>query len=406
MTSKIPPAERSQPPLVAHVIQRLAVGGLENGLVNLINHMAHDRYRHVIICLTESTDYSRRLQRDDVPIVELHQQTGQSVSVHKRFFEVLRRFEPDIVHTRNLPAMEFQVVAALMGVRGRIHGEHGRDMYDLDGTNFKYNSLRKVVRLFIHRYTAVSRNLADWLVNTVKVRRERVTQIYNGVESEKFRPRKGPREAVGPTGFCSSESFVVGTVGRMEPVKDQLTFVRAFIHLLREDADLRPRMRLILVGDGSLREQALDLLRQAQAERLAWLPGERRDIPEIMRAMDLFVLPSIREGISNTILEAMASGLPVIATDVGGNPELLAPGKTGMFVPPSDPISMARAIRSYFEDAEKRSEHGAAGRIRIENQFSMEAMVDGYLKIYDVVMREQSLKMITPTSTSVVSRRT
>ena len=405
MTSRVS-LRGDKPPLVAHVIGRLAVGGLENGLVNLINHMPRERYRHAIICLTDSTEFKTRIQSNDVAVIELNKAPGQDLRVHARLWNVLRQLRPDIVHTRNLPALECQLTAALAGVRGRIHGEHGRDMYDLDGTNFKYNALRRVMHLFIHRYIAVSRNLADWLVNTVKVPRQRVTQIYNGVESEKFRPRKGPREAVGPGGFCSSESFVVGTVGRMEPVKDQLTFVRAFIHLLCEDTDLGPRMRLILVGDGSLREQALDLLRQAQAEKLAWLPGERSDIPEIMRAMDLFVLPSIREGISNTILEAMASGLPVIATDVGGNPELLAPGKTGMFVPPSDPIALAGAIRSYFEDAEKRSEHGAAGRIRIENEFTMAAMVDGYLKTYDVIMREQSLKMITPTSASVASRRT
>ena len=137
--------------------------------------------------------------------------------------------------------------------------------------------------------------------------------------------------------------MIVGTVGRVEAIKDQLTLVRAFLHLINIDADARARLRLTVIGDGALREEARQLISAAGAESLAWLPGERNDIPELMRGMDLFVLPSLREGISNTILEAMASGIPVVATRIGGNPELVVEGETGMLVPPSDPIAMASA---------------------------------------------------------------
>lgn len=376
-------------PLIVHVIQRLAVGGLENGLINLINHMPEGRYRHAVICLGEATEYSQRIEKKGVPVFALGQRPGHDFRVHGRLLKLLRDLRPAIVHTRNLAALEFQAIAALAGVTGRIHGEHGRDMHDPDGASRKYNLLRKAMGPFVQRYTAVSLDLARWLIERLGVRPERVTQIYNGVDAEKFRPCNGWRRLCGPAGFITRDSFVVGTVGRMEAVKDQLTLVRAFVQSVQSSDEARKRLRLLMVGDGSLRAPALEILREARLEDLAWLPGERDDVPDLMRAMDLFVLPSLREGISNTILEAMATGLPVVATDVGGNPELVQQGTTGELVPHSDPVSMARAIDGYFRQRDKCLRHGAAGRRLVEQKFRMESMVEGYLRVYDAVTKRK-----------------
>jgi glycosyltransferase involved in cell wall biosynthesis len=172
----------------------------------------------------------------------------------------------------------------------------------------------------------------------------------------------------------------------MEAVKDQLVLVRAFLHLRDAEPTLRERLRLIVIGDGPIREQALALLQSAGAEGFAWLPGERNDIEEVLRSMDLFVLPSLIEGISNTILEAMASGLPVVATRVGGNPELVDDGETGSLIPASDPIAMAQAIQRYTTNPEKVRADGAAGRKKAANQFSISAMVNGYMSVYDSIL--------------------
>jgi glycosyltransferase involved in cell wall biosynthesis len=177
----------------------------------------------------------------------------------------------------------------------------------------------------------------------------------------------------------------------MQTVKDQLTLVRAFVHLIQTDPAAQERLRLVIIGDGPLRQESQKMLAAAGALALAWLPGERNDIPEIMRAMDLFVLPSIAEGISNTILEAMASGLPVVATNVGGNPELVDEERTGLLVPASDPVAMATAIQAYLRNPSKLVEHGPAGRKKVEKQFSIEAMVNGYLAVYDAVLKERSI---------------
>jgi glycosyltransferase involved in cell wall biosynthesis len=147
--------------------------------------------------------------------------------------------------------------------------------------------------------------------------------------------------------------------------------------------------RLVVIGEGPLRPSVQAVLAEAGLAQHAWLPGERDDVPRIMRGFDLFVLPSLAEGISNTILEAMASGLPVLATAVGGNPELVAAGATGTLVPAADPESMARAILDYARDPEWRVRQGGEARRLVERRFGMEAMVNAYMNVYNSMLAER-----------------
>lgn len=382
-----------KPPLVAHVLHRFDVGGLENGLVTLINNMPEGRYRHAIVCLEDYTEFRRRIERSDVSFLALNRRPGKDLALYPRLWRALRRLEPDLVHTRNLSALEGQVVAAAAGVRARVHGEHGRDVFDLHGRNWKYNLLRRAVRPFVHRYTAVSKDLERWLVDTVGAAPARVTQIYNGVDTERFRPRPQHRRPIGPPGFAGERQIVVGSVGRMAEVKDYPSLVRAFLLLLEADPALRERLRLVILGDGPSRAACLDLLEAAGAAALAWLPGERRDVPTLMQSFDVFVLPSLGEGISNTILEAMATGLPVVATRVGGNPELVEQGVTGTLVGAEDPRALADALATYIGDADRRRVEGARARQRAEERFSIGSMVAGYLAVYDAVLARRGARV-------------
>ena len=143
---------------------------------------------------------------------------------------------------------------------------------------------------------------------------------------------------------------------------------------------------VVEVGDGPLKKQVLTVIEEAGASGLAWLPGERDDVPRIMRGLDLFVMPSISEGISNTVLEAMASGLPIVGTRVGGNPELIEEGVTGTLVPRNDAESMARAMRVYTESAELCRRHGSEARSAVERRFGIDAMVNAYVAVYDQLL--------------------
>lgn len=375
------------PPLVFHVVHGLRVGGLENGLVNLINRTPCERYRHTIVCLTGYDRFLERIERrDEVDVFALDKREGKDPSMYLRLWRLLRRLRPDIVHTRNLAALETQICAWLAGVPVRIHGEHGRDMVDLDGTHARYRRLRRVCRFLIHRQVALSGELADYLAESVGVPPDRIARIGNGVDVERFRPNEEERLRRRAERGWGPETTVIGWVGRMEAVKAPLDLARAFIEMTGRDEHSSRQVVLALVGGGSLYDEVCEVLQAAGLGDRVWLPGSRDDVPGLLQAMDLFVLPSLAEGISNTILEAMASGLPVVATRVGGNVELIAEGETGQLVPSGDPQALASALERYVRDPGLLKNHGTAARNRAEREFGIDAMVASYLQLYDNAM--------------------
>lgn len=376
-----------QVPLVAHIIYALGTGGLENGLVNIINRASPDRYRHVIICLTEATEFANRITAPNVEVIQLHKRPGHDLKVYWRLLRTLWRLKPAIVHTRNLAALEMQALTLLLPGVKRVHGEHGRDIYDLEGKNKRYNQLRRALAPFIHRFITVSQDLEHWLKDTVGVADEKVVQLYNGIDQQRFLPQQGScASQILPAKLRSSDRLMVGTVGRIAAVKDQKTLISAFAALLAAQPQLKGRVGLMVVGDGPLFQ---DL--KAQVETLGlqddvWLPGDRKDIPELLQAMDIFVLPSLGEGISNTVLEAMATGLPVIATAVGGNPELVIEGETGYLFPVGDEQALTAHLEHLLADSATRQRMGHTARDTVSQQFSWDSTVAGYLAVYDEIL--------------------
>lgn len=363
-----------EPITLMHVLFRFGIGGLENGLVNLINGLDREDYRHVIVCLADyDTEFLRRVQVPNIEIHALHKRPGQDPRVWWRMGALLRRVRPTVLHTRNFASLELQVLGWLYGVHGRVHGEHGWDVQDLDGSQRKYRVARRVLGHCVHRFVALSRHLEHYLVKEAGIAPRKVVQIYNGVDSEAFQPPSTPR---------SEGELVVGTVGRMTAVKNQTLLCRAFLALLTRRPDLVPRLRLRLVGDGPLRAECAALAAQAGHAQRVELVGDSQQVARELRAMDIFVLPSLAEGISNTILEAMASGLPVIATAVGGNRELVVENETGMLVASGDADAMSAAIECYVCDDELRRRHGARGREWVATRYGLPRMIADYDRLY------------------------
>lgn len=377
-------------------MHRFDTGGLENGVVNLVNHMPASAYRHAILAMTEVTEFRQRILRDDVEFISLHKPPGQGVWQYPKLYRIFRRLRPHIVHSRNLSALEAQAPAWAARVPARVHGEHGRDVGDLDGSNVRLQRARRLYRPFVHHYIALSRDLAGYLATKVHVPPDAMTQIYNGVDTSRFQPAaQGPLPITGCP-FDPAQHWLAGTVGRMQAVKDQTTLARAFVRALAMAPALRGRLRLVMVGDGPLRAEAQAVLDEAGMADLAWLPGERGDIPDLMRGLHTFVLPSIAEGISNTILEAMASGLPVIATDVGGNADLVDDGRTGIIVPASDVDAMAEQLVALASAPDRARALGQAGRQRVVERFSLQAMVAAYQSVYDQQLRRAGVTQQDP----------
>ena len=385
MSVPAPAALAGDRPLIAHVLYRFDVGGLENGVVNLINHMPPERFRHVVVALAQcAPDFCQRVQRADVEFISLHKPPGHGIKLYPRFYRLCRQLRPAIVHTRNLAALEFAVPAALADVPARVHGEHGWDSSDPGGTQRKYQLLRRAYSPFVNRYVALSGQIESYLTERVGIAASRVERICNGVDTLRFQPAS-TRQAVAGSPFYESDVVVVGTVGRLQTVKDQLNLVRA-VAIARAQGEAGARLRLVIAGDGPQRAEVEAEVAASGIGDITWLAGARSDVPEVMRALDIFALPSQAEGISNTILEAMASGLPVAATDVGGNAELVAAGETGALVPAQDPHAMAQALLRYTADAALRQSHGTAGRQRVERSFSIDNMVERYTRLYQSLL--------------------
>jgi len=372
------------PPLIVHVVFRFGIGGLENGIVNLINRMPPHRWRHAVVALTESSaEYAQRIDRADVRCIGLGKKDGHLVRDYPRLYRLFKELDPAIVHTRNLAALEAVVPAWAAGVPVRIHGEHGWDMQDPAGKRRRYRHVRQLYRPFVSRYVALSRHLEDYLEQQVGISSDSVAQIYNGVETERFRPSREGRSAIPGCPFEDPDLWLAGTVGRMEAIKDPLNLAQAFVRVRVIDPAAARHLRLVLVGDGALRADVRQVFERAGVADHVWFAGERDDVPDIMRGLDCFVLPSLAEGVSNTILEAMATGLPVVATQVGGNAELIESGMTGTLVAPANSDALARAMLGYCNDRSTARRHAKAAHRVVEARFSLTRMVADYVNVYE-----------------------
>lgn len=374
-------------PLVLHVMHRFDTGGLENGIVNLINHMPQDAYRHAVLALTDVTDFRERIRRKDVQYISLHKPPGQGVWQFARLYRLFRQLRPQIVHSRNLAALEVQAPAWAAGVPIRIHGEHGRDLNDKDGNHRIYQGVRRFYKPLIHHYIALSRDLRNYLVEKVHVPLSHITLVPNGVDVTRFRPNPDGPQPIAGCPFDPGQHWIVGTVGRMQPVKDPVMLAHAFVRAVALEPALQSRLRLVMVGEGPLRKQVQGVLQRAGLDHLAWLPGERTDVAEVMRGLHAFALPSVSEGISNVLLEAMATALPVVATGVGGNAELVLAGATGHLVSSANPQGMAMRLVQLASDPQRARGMGQAGHARVHAGFAMSAMVEAYQSVYDQQMR-------------------
>ncbi len=369
--------------LVAHILYRLDVGGLETVVVNLINHLPRDRFRHAVICLTSCGTFSERIDHPDVSFHAMNKMEGKDPNIWFQMWRLLRRLKPDIVHSCNLAAMESVLPAAFAGVPVAIHAEHGRDTYDLDGSNRKYLLLRQMLTPFIDCFVPVSRDLEAWLIKRVRVPENKIRLIVNGIDLVGHPPREGPREPLPREGFAPQGTFVIGSVGRLWAVKDQANLIRAFAHLNRRLAHGREVLRLVLIGDGPQRSLIEQLAEELEVAEQLWITGWRDDVPTLLRGLDLMVNPSLAEGTPLTILEAMAVGLPVVATRVGGVADLVIEGESGCLAPPGDSEALAWAMAGYLLDPANVARHGAVGRKRAEELFNLQRMVAEYQELFE-----------------------
>lgn len=373
-------------PLILHVIHHLFMGGMENGLVNLINRLPAGQFRHAVLCIEDYSGFRNRIARADVDVYALHRSRIGVWKMRWEIYRLCRRLKPALVHTRNMSGLDALLPARLAGVPHCVHGEHGWDVDNLDGRKKKPLWLRRLHAPLVDRYITVSRDLQHFLQERVGIRADKISQIYNGVDTERFAPAGRKPPAWLPAGFRDEQLIRIGTVGRLQAVKDQASLLRAFAALLEREPGLRASVRLIVVGDGPLREDLRQLAARLGIAGLSFFAGAREDIPQVLLGLDLFVLPSLNEGISNTLLEAMASGLPVLASAVGGNVELVEQGRSGSLFAPGDIQGLSALLADYIHNQAWRQTQSAAARHDAVARYSLDAMMLNYRKLYQQLL--------------------
>lgn len=369
-------------PLVLHVVDTLRSAGVV--VPGLVRHLPGAHYRHAVVCQREHADYEAGLRELGVEIVNLHQQDS-GARPWLRLHRVLRALRPTLVHTHNRQGLPAQLAAALAGVRLRVHAEHGHDPARQGRTECKGGALLRLSRPLVQRFIADSHEVERWLVEAVGAEPARISRIPNGVDSVHFHPRLGPAAAVGPPGFMHDGVFVIGCIGPMDDTAGHAALAEAFLRLIASPHTAHQRLRLMLIGDGPARAVCQGLLSRAGAAARAWLPGERADTAQLLRAMDLFVQPAAQAGTAASILEAMASGLPVVAAAAGQHTELVHAGLTGILVPALSVEMLAAALSDYCRIPEMAARHGARARSQVIARHSLPAMARAYFSVYDAL---------------------
>ncbi len=367
----------SRPVKVLHILHAFSHGGLENGIVNVINGSPPE-IEHELCLLTTAGEFMHRLKRP-VRYHELHKRPGNSLNLVLQLRHVIRKSGADIVHTRNWGAFDGVLAACLCPGVAVLHGEHGREIGDPEGLDRLRNTLRRLLGVRVRVFTAVSDNLATWLSDVVGIPRRKIVLIPNGVDTDRYRPHRDPRlrKELG----IPDDAFVVGAVGRLDPVKNNTGLIRAFAQLAQRAGPAR----LVIVGDGPERARLAAAIRDLTGTPCPVLTGYRSDVDRFYGVFDVFVLNSVAEGMSNTLLEAMSSGLSIVCTPVGESRRMITDGETGIFVPVGDDAGLAERLMTCFLAPDLRSRHGANARRRVEEAYSLGRMIRGYVDLYRTV---------------------
>ena len=355
---------------VLHLVPVFAVGGMEVGLTKLVNGIDRASVCGGICSFTPVGDFRERLS-SGVPLFELRRRSGNDPRLVTQLYRLLKRERPHIVHTHAWGTLcEGYLAARLARVPHIVHGEHGTME-----TRHRNIGIQRFVWGRVDRVLSVSERLADRMAREVGFPRSRIQTIRNGVDLSRW--TTGDRAATRAR-LRAGNDLLVLAVGRLVPVKNHAILIAA-VALARAAG---VPCRLMIAGDGPLKAA---LEGQAAALGVAGaveLLGPRQDLPDLLAAADLFALSSDSEGMSNTIIEAMAAGRPVLATDVGGNSELVVQQETGLLVEARKPDALERGIKALAGDAAKREAMGAAGRQRAEREFNLRRMLEEYRLMY------------------------
>ncbi len=366
---------------ILHIIGQLGVGGAERQLYLLLEGL-HDRFNFTVISYDEKRlDYMDAIQALGVKVIVIPKRPGLigRLGFLRNLGNLIREIDPDIVHTWLRSANFWGRIACLLSKKKRRIIASVRNVGEIDKKILETLAERLLAKKIdvIITNTFAARNY----MLSYKIPEKKIRVIHNGIDPELY-DFSATKEEIRKQLSIPEHKALIGTIGRMMPQKNHVMFVEVAREILRKRNDVH----FVLVGDGELRHNIEALISKYGLCELFTLTGQRDDIPQLLRAFDIFILTSLWEGLPNVIMEAMCARLPVVATDVGGVSELINHGENGFLVPPDDACAMFDAVNRLIDDEELRIKFGHAGRGKIEKRFSLDQICEATSRIYDELL--------------------
>jgi glycosyltransferase involved in cell wall biosynthesis len=359
---------------VIQVVISLNPGGTERLVIELVRR-TRDRCVSFVCCLEDEGLWAGEVTREGVPVTALKREPGFRPALGRRIARLARQYQANVLHCHQYSAFVYGRLAAGLGGPGLVFTEHGR-LSDAP-PSLKRRLVNPLLGRMSGRMFAVSYHLRDHMIRE-GFPDSRLAVIHNGID-----PADPPSAAVRCRARSvlglSGDVFVAGTAARLDAVKDLTTLIDAFAALCRE----RPASRLVVFGDGPERQHLEQHAMSLGVSGAVLFTGHRPDVRSLLPALDVYANSSTSEGISLTILEAMAAELPVIATAVGGTPEVVIPDRTGVLVSPRAAGALREALLRIAAEPELRRAFGTAGRARMLEHFTIDRMVDAYVTQYE-----------------------
>ncbi|NQT22672.1 MAG: glycosyltransferase [Candidatus Omnitrophica bacterium] len=360
---------------VMHIVQSLDMGGLENVVLNAIKHSDKEKFNFAVCCLSEKSDLREQLQSEGIQITYLKKRRGFDLSLAFKMAEMIKKKKIDILHTHNQRPQFYGSLAAKISGTILIHTRHGRDEFE----NRKSVFLSRFFTVFADKVVPVSEDIRRSAITAERVPQNKFNVIRNGIDAGKFANVTVSQEKLRESLEVGLDDSLIGIVARLEKVKNHKLLMDAFKKVIA----IKLKCKLLIIGDGALKNELVRYANMIGIIRNTLFLGLREDIPELLSVLDVFALTSFSEGISLVLLEAMASGKPIVATDVGGNSELIENGINGFLVSSGDVEAVAASILKILNDDRLSRKMSAANQKKAFMQFDISRMCSEYEKLYE-----------------------
>lgn len=385
--NRVPQANTAESRMyITHAVLSLDCGGLERVVVDLVRHSAY-RGQHVsVLCLERPGMLAPQVERMGVPVVCLNKLPGLRWSTKNAALAALKMLQPDVVHTHQItPLLYIAPAAAQAGIQ-IVHTEHSNHLARASSwlRRWRYRALLRWSGRGAGRFCCVAADIARAVSRLGIVPARKVHLVPNGIDISAYSADMDRSHARAELGI-PTDAPVIGTVGRLHPVKSQDVLIRAFATLTAR----LPQAHLIIVGEGPAHQKLAKLAQRLSIANRVHLTGYRADPKPLLNIMDVFALTSRWEGMPLAILEAWASGLPVVASAVGGIPELVRCGENGLLFPDGDETALAAAVEGLIQDRTKARELGMSGRADVAASYSLQRMTTEYERHYRELMAER-----------------